>query len=253
MMEPDGQSTEPSSGEGGPDLVLSLRAVASGYGQAQVLRDVSVDVPRGSIVALLGPNGAGKTTLMRTTAGLLRAWRGSVALDGAEVSSLSTASRARRGLCLVPEGRGIFKSLTVSENLTLFIPPRRASSGVARVFEAFPILAERRNRPAGSLSGGQQQMLAIARAYVSEPKVVLLDEVSMGLAPIVIDSIFEALAALARDGISLLLVEQYVARALDLSDLVYVLNRGAVVYSGRSSTVTEERLSGHYFDATPAT
>lgn len=226
--------------------VLRLRDVTAGYGGTTVLRGVDLAVAAGSVVALLGPNGAGKTTLLRVAAGLLRPEHGSVLLGEDDVTRRAPFQRAREGLCLIPEGRGIFPNLSVRENLLLQIPPWRSEHGFEPALEAFPVLGDRLGQTAGSLSGGQQQMLALSRCFLSDPKVVLLDEVSMGLAPRVIDEIFAALVLLSRGGVALLLVEQYVSRALHVADHVYMLARGSVSFSGAPSELDEHELMRRY-------
>jgi branched-chain amino acid transport system ATP-binding protein len=221
--------------------------VYAGYGGATVLRNVDLDVPTGSVVALLGANGAGKTTLLRSAAGLVRAQQGSVAIDGADHTRSAPFKRVRAGVCLIPEGRGIWRSLTVRANLRLQVPPwLRTRGSLDEALEAFPALGKKLDQQAGTLSGGQQQMVALCRAYLSKARVVLLDEVSMGLAPRVVDEIFESLAQLARTGVSLLLVEQYVERALDLADNVILLRRGEVAFSGPPSDLDQEALVDSY-------
>jgi len=213
-------------------LALELRGVSSGYGSTTILRGVDLVVPAGSVTALLGPNGAGKTTLLKTVSGLLRPTSGSVNLDGADVSGLPPYKRAALGLCHIPEGRGIFRSLTVRENLELQAAPGHEQAAMDRCIAAFPILGQRLDQKAGTLSGGQQQMLAMGRAYARSPRLILVDEASLGLAPIVVDSIFEFLAGITRTGASLLIVDQFVARALAMATTAYVLNRGEIVFSG---------------------
>jgi branched-chain amino acid transport system ATP-binding protein len=236
--------TVPHNNGTGPmdPALLELRGVTAGYRRTTVLREVDVRVAAGSVVALLGPNGAGKTTLLRVASGLLSPARGEVRLLGEDVTGRRPHQRARGGLCLVPEGRGIFPNLSVRENLTLQIPPWRRDAGYETALEAFPILKDRLTHAAGSLSGGQQQMLALSRCFLADPKVVLLDEVSMGLAPRVIDEIFDALAKLVKSGVAMLLVEQYVTRALHLADHVYLLGRGKVDFSGTPSQLDEAEL-----------
>jgi branched-chain amino acid transport system ATP-binding protein len=227
--------------------MLELRNVFAGYDTGLVLRDVNLRVPKASVVALLGANGAGKTTLLRAASGQLRPAGGQVILDGKDMTGARSEKLAARGLCHVPEGRGVFPSLSVAENIRLQAPPgvdRRQA--LARAFEAFPRLGERADQRAGTMSGGEQQMLALARAYVCNPKVVLLDEVSMGLAPKVVDEIFVYLRQLASTGISLLVVEQYVSRALELADYVYMLDRGRVTYVGEPSEISEETIAHSY-------
>jgi branched-chain amino acid transport system ATP-binding protein len=241
---PERNGATPTAGAVPP--VLELARVTAGYGRTTVLREVTISVPAGAVVALLGPNGAGKTTLLRVAAGLLRPSSGDVSLSGERVTARRPFERARRGLCLVPEGRGIFPSLTVRENLLLQIPPWDRSTTIDAALEAFPILEQRLRQTAGSLSGGQQQILAVSRCFVAKPNVVLLDEVSMGLAPRIIDEIFEALLKLKSQGMSLLLVEQYVGHALQVSDHVYVLGRGQVDFSGAPSQLDEAELMRRY-------
>jgi branched-chain amino acid transport system ATP-binding protein len=225
---------------------LQLAAVTAGYGGAPVLRDVSLQVPASSAVALLGANGAGKTTAMKVAAGLLRADSGSVLIGGNDVSNVPTHKRARRGLCLIPEGRGIFRSLTVRENLELQIPPWISDPDIGVAVDSFPILGKRLGQVAGSLSGGQQQMLALCRAYLSRASVVLLDELSLGLAPVVVDEIFESLAALRSGGVALLIVEQYVSRALLMADTADLLKRGEVAWHGPASELDEQTMAASY-------
>lgn len=226
--------------------MIEMRQVHAGYGGATVLRDVSISLPPSRIVALLGPNGAGKTTALRVIAGLLRPRAGAVLLDGEDVTKLSPADRARKGICLVPEGRGVFPTLTVRDNLRLQVPPWRRGSPVDPAIDAFPVLGERIDQPAGALSGGQQQMLSVARAFLAAPKAVLLDEVSMGLAPKVVDEIYSGIARLAGTGISLLIVEQYINRALSMADDVVLLDRGRIGYDGPASALDESTIMQSY-------
>jgi branched-chain amino acid transport system ATP-binding protein len=228
---------------------LELRGIYAGYGRATVLRDVNVTVAQGSIVALLGPNGAGKTTLLRTACGLLKPTQGSVSVGGADATRLAPNKRARSGLCLVPEGRGVFRSLTVRENLRLQAPSWNRSASVDQVLEMFPVLGSRLRQTAGTLSGGEQQMLAISRSYLASPAVVLLDEVSMGLAPKMVDLIFDALARLAATGTALLVVEQYITRALDMADHAILLERGRVTFSGAAGELGHDAILRSYLGA----
>ena len=229
---------------------LELRGVFAGYGGTPVLRDVSMAVPRGAVVALLGANGAGKSTLLRTASGLLTPTRGSVSIGGSDVTRDPPHRRARRGLCLIPEGRGIFPALTVAENLRMQLPPwSRDRSAIDRALHAFPALGNRLQQIAGTMSGGQQQMLAVSRAWVAQPQIVLLDEVSMGLAPTIVDDIYGVLAELAADGIALLVVEQYVSRALATATHVYVLEKGEISFSGPPAALDESALLGSYLGA----
>ena len=230
-----------------PALVVS--GVEAGYGTTQVLRDVSLRVATGEVTALVGPNGAGKSTLLRTIAGLLPATKGSVQLLGADVTKRAAHRRFAAGLCLVPEGRGIFRSLTVRENLILQSRKGEEQVAIEQAAEAFPFLRERLGQISGTLSGGQQQMLAMAAAYVRNPKLVLVDEASLGLAPLVVDEIFEFLGQLPARGTSLLVVDQFVTRALQLATTAYVLRQGEVVYSGSARELLDGDLFSHYTGA----
>jgi branched-chain amino acid transport system ATP-binding protein len=239
------ERAEPAPAEMTPPA-LELSGVTAGYGRATVLRDVNLVVPAGKIVALLGPNGAGKTTLLRTATGLLRPTSGSVRINGADMTRSAPNRRTRAGLCLVPEGRGIFRSLTVRENLWMQIPKWSKDTSYEQVLDVFPILRQRLGQTAGTMSGGQQQMLALARSYLSSPRVVLLDEVSMGLAPKVVDEIFDAITQLASTGAALLLVEQYVNRALKLADVAVLLDRGTVAFNGSPSDLDQDEVLRGY-------
>ena len=225
---------------------LELDRITAAYGGAVALRDVSIVVPEGRVVALLGPNGAGKTTLLGVASGALAPRSGTVELGGEDITETSTHERVRRGLCHITEGRSIFPGLTVRDNLRMFTAAGGPADAVERAVEAFPILGQRLSQVAGTMSGGQQQMLALARAYVREAPLVLLDEVSMGLAPIVVDEIFEFLGRMAAAGSSLLLVEQYAAKALALADLVYLLVRGRVVFAGEPEELSESEIFARY-------
>jgi branched-chain amino acid transport system ATP-binding protein len=227
--------------------MLEIQNLVGGYGSTIVLRDISLVVPDGSVVALLGPNGAGKSTTLRMASGLLHPQEGRILLDGKDVTKLNPYQRARLGLCHVFEGRGVFPSLTVRENLVMQIPPGgKESTVLERAFEAFPALAQRKRQVAGTLSGGEQQMLSLVRAYVSEPRVVLVDEASLGLAPLVVDRIFEFLASIATSQVSLLIVEQYVNRALALASTVYLLNQGEIVHSGPAGELDQDKIFDMY-------
>jgi branched-chain amino acid transport system ATP-binding protein len=214
---------------------LRLWSVTAGYGEVVVLHDVSLAVPAGEVAALLGPNGAGKTTLLRSILGLARIRGGTVAVNGKDITGVAPHQAARAGVCYVPEGRAIYRSLTVEENLRLFargVPFRPAAE---RVFSLFPVLAERTRQTAGTMSGGQQQMLALSRALVRESRLLLIDELSMGLAPVVIDELFQILGTLKRAGLTALIVEQYVERALALADIAYVMAKGEIVLAGEGT------------------
>jgi branched-chain amino acid transport system ATP-binding protein len=226
--------------------MFRLDGIVAGYAETTVLRGVSLTVPDSSVVALLGPNGAGKTTLLRVASGLLRPTAGTMRLDHTDVTHHRPYQLASLGVCHVPEGRGIFPSLTVRENLTLQAGSGGGKTDMAKAIDAFPRLGERIGQTAGTLSGGEHQMLALARAYLADPKVMLLDEVSMGLAPKIVDEIFEFLARLRTEGASLLLVEQYVTRALHLADYVYLMNRGQIAYRGEPSELEDEDVFARY-------
>ena len=234
--------------------MLELHDIVGGYGSTTVLRGVSVSVPAGSVVALLGPNGAGKSTTMRMASGLLRPSAGRVVFDGDDVTRVSPSRRAQLGICHIIEGRSIFPSLTVQENLLLQTPRGMSKAEVLeQVADAFPALADRRRQIAGTLSGGEQQMLSLMRAYLAKPRVVLVDEASLGLAPLVVDSIFEFLGRIAASGVSLLVVEQYVNRALELAETVYLLNQGSIVFGGPTADLDEEQIFALYAgEPTPA-
>jgi branched-chain amino acid transport system ATP-binding protein len=226
--------------------VLEIENLTAGYGDTVVLRDVTLSVPDGTVVALLGPNGAGKTTTLRVASGLIRPMRGRVVLDGEDLVGCRASGRARRGMCLLPESRGIFPSLSVRENLILQSPKHKESESVERAIATFPALGGRMRQLAGSLSGGEQQMLALVRTIVSDPKVVLIDEASLGLAPLVVDRVFDTVRRIASTGVSLLLVEQYVTRALDLADWVYVMSRGQIVSSRAAKDLSAEDVFEQY-------
>ena len=229
--------------------MLRLEHLNAGYGATQVLRDVTLVVPDGSVVSLLGPNGAGKTTLLRAASGLLKPWSGRMLIGDRDVSASSPHELAASGVCHIPEGRGIFRTLTVRENLLAQAPSSRPDDVLAHAVEAFPILGQRLSQQAGTLSGGEQQMLALARAYLTGPSLVLLDEVSMGLAPVIVDQIFAFVDRLAEGGAALLLVEQYVTRALAISDFVYLLNKGRIVFAGEPGELDQEAVFESYVGA----
>lgn len=229
--------------------MLELRQITAGYGGTTVLRDVSLWAPPNSVVALLGTNGAGKTTLLRVASGLLAPKAGQLLLDGEDVTGSRPHALARRGVCHVPEGRGVFPNLSVRDNILVQAAGGNVDEAVEKAVSAFPILGKKLTQPAGSLSGGQQQMLALSRAYVTDPAYVLLDEVSMGLAPVVVDELFEFFGKLAAQGSTLLLVEQYVSRALDVADYVYLLNRGQTEFAGEPSELDSDSLIEQYVGA----
>jgi branched-chain amino acid transport system ATP-binding protein len=216
--------------------ILAIEDLRAGYGDVTVLRGASLAVGPREIVALVGANGAGKTTTLRAVSGLIRPTGGAIRFEGARIEMLSPHEIVGRGLLQVPEGRKIFPSLTVEENLDLGAYARgakaRRAETRARVFDLFPILAERRRQTAGTLSGGEQQMLAIGRSLMGGPRLLMLDEPSLGLAPQVVDRIFDVVRAINADGVPILLVEQNVQRSLAIADRAYVLEQGVVALSG---------------------
>jgi branched-chain amino acid transport system ATP-binding protein len=218
--------------------LLRLAALEVAYGGIRAVKGIDLEVAAGESVCLIGANGAGKTTTLKAITGLVRPASGQVVYDGADISGLRVHEIARRGLALVPEGRGVFPQLTIAENLAMGAYARRDRAGIAadldKSFTLFPRLKERRAQTAGTLSGGEQQMLAIARALMSRPKLLLLDEPSMGLAPLMVERIFEVVRDIAAQGVTLLLVEQNARLALESSHRGYVLEGGLVSFSGAS-------------------
>jgi branched-chain amino acid transport system ATP-binding protein len=223
-------------------IELELAGVRAGYGAVEVLHGVDLAVPQGALTALLGPNGAGKTTLLSTLSGLLPLRGGRIRWRGRDIGHLPPDSRARAGMTLIPERRGIFPALTVRENLDIFSRHRGSAD---EALTAFPILARRGEQRAGSLSGGEQQMLAMSRALLQHPRLLLLDEISFGLAPRVTRQLFDVVSELARTGTTVLLVEQYLSDALRMADVVYVLARGDVVFAGEPPELAGRSLPGY--------
>jgi branched-chain amino acid transport system ATP-binding protein len=224
--------------------LLKVRDLDAGYGPVKVLHGVSIEVKEGEVVAILGANGAGKSTLMGAITGLVRPTAGSITFDNALISGLATEQITRRGLTLVPEGRRIFAKLTVLENLKMGAYSRRDRAATAldleSMLERFPVLAERRAQRAGTLSGGEQQQLAICRALMSRPRCILLDEPSLGLAPVMVDRVFDLVKQLReRDGLTVLLVEQSITNALEVADRAYLVANGYIASSGTSGEMTE--------------
>jgi branched-chain amino acid transport system ATP-binding protein len=222
------------------DPLLDIHALHAGYGETEVLRGVDLVVEPGEIVAVLGSNGVGKSTLNRTISGILRARNGSIRFDGAAIEHEKPPAIVKRGLIQVPEGRRIFPNLSVRENLDLGSYARAAANRARnreRVFEIFPRLKERRAQLAGTLSGGEQQMLAISRGLMAEPKLIILDEPSLGLSPLLVEELFALVARINGDGVSVLLVEQNVAQSLDVADRAYILAEGHFVMSGTAADI----------------
>lgn len=225
---------------------LTVTGLSAGYGPVSVLKDVSLDVRPGEIVAVLGSNGAGKTTLAKAIQGLVRSRSGSVSFNGADVTARPAFERVRSGMSLVPEGRRLFGELSVKENLHLGLANARNIKPLERVYELFPRLEELGDRRAAALSGGEQQMVAIGRALAAEPTLIIFDELSLGLAPLIVDRMLDAVTRIADWGTSVILIEQNVHKSLSLADRIVVLRRGEVVFSGIPSDFTEEELTDAY-------
>jgi len=230
--------------------LLEVADLCTHYGRIQALHGVSLSVPRGSLVALVGANGAGKTTLLRTISGVHRASSGAIVFDGRDITRARADLRVRAGISQVPEGRQMFGPMSVEDNLNLGAytrPVAEAQRSLERIYAMFPVLEARHAQPAGTLSGGQQQMLAIGRALMSQPRLLLLDEPSMGLAPQLVAEIFKAIVALAKEGMTILLVEQNAHAALSVADFGYVLETGRTVMSGRGrDLLADERVNQAY-------
>jgi branched-chain amino acid transport system ATP-binding protein len=223
--------------------ILKVAGVESGYGEVQILWGVSLQLQSGQLTTLVGTNGSGKTTLLRTITGLLPAWKGTVTYEGRPVTRLAPHDKAQMGLVMVPEGRQLFTDMSVVENLELGATPGRARAEYKRtldwVFELFPRLKERANQLAGTMSGGEQQMLAIARGLMSKPKILMFDELSLGLSPLLVLNLFEVLLTLKQEGYTMLLVEQNIQMALAVSDYAYVMSNGRIEIEGRAKEVRE--------------
>jgi branched-chain amino acid transport system ATP-binding protein len=226
--------------------MLEVADVATAYGKIEALKGVSLSVERGRITCLLGPNGAGKTTLMYTIAGILQPRRGSIRLDGEEIAGLASSRIVARGLALVPENRLVFPQMSVRENLQAGAYQRRDSTAVAedieRMYARFPRLQERREQLAGTLSGGEQQMLAVARALMSRPRILLMDEPSLGLAPMIVEEVFSIIETLNRDGVTIFLVEQNAHMALKVANHFYLMEQGRVTFSGEPGKLAEDEV-----------
>lgn len=223
--------------------MLEVQNLSSGYGELQILWDVSLELEAGKLTALVGSNGVGKTTLLRTLVGLIKPWKGSISFDGRDVTRVSPHAKAAQGIVMVPEGRQLFTDMTVYENLEMGAFTSRSKSGFQRdlawVYELFPRLEERSTQKAGTLSGGEQQMLAVARGLMAQPEILIFDELSLGLAPFLVLTIFEILQKLKAEGLTMLLVEQNVQMALAISDYAYVLADGRVGLEGPSREVAK--------------
>jgi branched-chain amino acid transport system ATP-binding protein len=232
-----------------PDTpLLEVRALDAFYGDLQALFGLSLQVARGDVVAIIGANGAGKSTLLASIAGLLRSRPDAILLDGQAIGHLAANHIVARGIALVPEGRRLFPSLTVEENLVIGGQLGRAGPwSLQRVYELFPVLAERRRLPSTSLSGGQQQMVAIGRALMANPSLLLCDEISLGLAPIVVREIYARLPAIVAEGVSVVIVEQDIVQALKVARHVYCLQEGRMALAGEAASLTREAITAAYF------
>jgi len=225
-------------------MLLQVQGIESGYGEVQILWGVSLQLGEGLLTSMVGSNGSGKTTLLRAVTGLIPAWKGKVIFDGKDITHHTPHEKADMGLVLVPEGRQLFTDMTVLENLEMGATPSRARRDYRKnldwVFDLFPRLKERMNQPGGTLSGGEQQMLAIARGLMSKPRILVFDELSLGLAPMLVLNLFEVLRTLRSQGYTMLLVEQNVQMALAVSDYAYVLNHGRVETEGEARALAKK-------------
>ncbi|MDE0027899.1 MAG: ABC transporter ATP-binding protein [Deltaproteobacteria bacterium] len=227
--------------------MLSVRDLVTSYGRIEALRGISLDAAEGEITCLLGPNGAGKTTTLFTIAGILEAQSGSVVLDGEDLTRLPAAKVVSRGIALVPENRLVFPGMDVEENLRAGAYSRRASAAevaadVAEMYRRFPRLEERRHQPAGTLSGGEQQMLAIARGLMARPRILLMDEPSIGLAPMIVAEIFDIIRELNAEGVTILLVEQNARMALEVAHKFYLIEGGRITFSGSPGEIEQDEV-----------
>ena len=238
------------------DVILNVQNLDVRYGQSHALFDVSLEMGRASMVALLGPNGAGKSTLARALSGLIPVAAGTIEYEGEDVTGWAPHRRSQAGLTYIPEGRGIFPGLSVMDNLRMAVRQSRSrpqrESGINKAVELFPVLGQRRLQRAGSLSGGEQQMLALARALAVEPKLIIADEMSLGLAPLVVDVVFDGLNHARESGITVLLIEQFIHRALAMADQCVILSRGRVGWSGAAAAAGSEVLDRYLGEASSA-
>ena len=227
--------------------ILELRNIRASYGSIEVLHGVNLSIGRGEVVALLGPNGAGKSTMIKVVSGLLRPTSGQLIVGGRDVTGAAANALARAGLCTIPEGRGIFPNLTVRENLLMATYSGHKLSDIEEsTYARFPRLSERRTQLAGTMSGGEQQMLSLARALATDPVILLLDELSMGLAPLIVAELYQQVAAIAAEGVSVLVVEQFARTVLGVADQAVLLAHGKVQVAGKASEIGEDVLAGAY-------
>jgi branched-chain amino acid transport system ATP-binding protein len=238
------------------DTLLSVEGLDVRYASVQALFDVTIDVPAGSVVAVLGANGAGKSTLARSVSGLVPSTAGKVTFDGQDITKAKPHDIRRAGLVHIPEGRGIFPGLSVQENLRMAVrrvgTPDQRKTAIEHAYEMFPRLAERRGQRAGTLSGGEQQMLALARALAVPPKLIIADEMSLGLAPLVVDFVFESITKAAETGVTIVLIEQFIHRALALASQCVILKQGSVAWTGPSANARQEVLDRYLGESADA-
>ncbi len=232
-------------------MLLEVKSIEAGYGDATALWDISLSIADRQIVSVVGPNGAGKSTLVNTIAGLIRARKGEILLEGFDVAHIPSHHVCEHGIAIVPEGRRLFTSMTVIDNLELGsyrqVARRERSKALDEVFSLFPILKDRTQQVAGTMSGGQQQMVAIARALMARPKLMLMDEPSLGLSPVIVDELFKIIRMIVARGVSVLLVEQNVHKALEIAHQAYVIEQGRVVTSGRPEVlINDPRIKEAY-------
>jgi len=236
--------------------LLSVDGLDVHYASVQALFDVSIDIPEGGVVAVLGANGAGKSTFARAASGLVPSTKGTITFDGVDITKAKPHDIRRAGLVHIPEGRGIFPGLSVQENLRMAVrrvgTPDERKSAVENAYEMFPRLAERRGQRAGTLSGGEQQMLALARALAVPPRLIIADEMSLGLAPLVVDFVFESIERAAQSGVTIVLIEQFVHRALALASQCVILKQGSVVWAGPSAGARQDVLDAYLGESADA-
>jgi branched-chain amino acid transport system ATP-binding protein len=238
------------------DTLLSVQNLDVRYGSVQALFDVTVEVPAGSVVAVLGANGAGKSTFARAVSGLVPSFGGAITFDGQDITKAKPHEIRRAGLVHIPEGRGIFPGLSVQENLRMAVrrvgTPDERKSAVTHAYEMFPRLADRRTQRAGTLSGGEQQMLALARALAVPPKLIIADEMSLGLAPLVVDFVFESIERASQHGVTIVLIEQFIHRALGLASQCVILKQGSVAWTGAADNARQEVLDRYLGESADA-
>jgi branched-chain amino acid transport system ATP-binding protein len=245
-----------SPGATGESPLLVLEHVAVRYGPALAIADVSLELSAGSTLAIVGPNGAGKSSLARAVTGLIPLAAGSVWFGGSEISNLPPHRIRRLGLAYLPEGRGVFGSMTVQENLRMAVRwlsgRTERNSAVDRTIELFPVLGKRRSQLASTLSGGEQQMLALGCELATSPSLIIGDELSLGLAPMIVDELYMYLDGLRNSGVTIVVIEQFVSRAMEIADRIMVLGRGAILWSGSTGEITQEDLVSQYLGGLPA-